>query len=93
MKKQKAPFKKPELETTPFGDKDFMPIGKHAGKALANVPASWLLWWKSRIDEQNTSLGGPLLRLKLYIEDNHSLLIDEKKKEDQQKIENKNEKN
>jgi len=29
-------------------DDDLMPFGKHKGKAMANVPASWLVWfWES----------------------------------------------
>lgn len=28
----------------PFEDNDLMPFGKHKGKAMANVPADYLLW-------------------------------------------------
>lgn len=26
-------------------DNDLMPFGKHKGKKMANVPASWLVWF------------------------------------------------
>lgn len=63
-----------------FGDKDFMPFGKHQGKALANVPATYLLWWYNKIMEQNTVIGGIYMRLKLYVEENLDLLKAEKDK-------------
>lgn len=30
--------------TAPLTDRDLMPFGKYRGKALANVPAAYLLW-------------------------------------------------
>ena len=70
----------------PFTDKDLMPFGKYQGIALANVPATYLLWWYNKITEQNTSLGGNYLRLKLYVAD----VLDLLKKEAQKEINTKN---
>lgn len=49
-----------------FDDKSIMPFGQHKGKALANVPASYLL----HAYDQNWLYGG----LKKYVEDNKAVL-------------------
>lgn len=47
----------------PMTDQSLMPFGKHKGKALANVPAHYLLW----LYENAENLRNPL---KAYIEEN-----------------------
>jgi uncharacterized protein (DUF3820 family) len=42
---------------TTYTDKSLMPFGKHKGTALANVPASYLLWI---YDQPNFDKGSPL---------------------------------
>lgn len=44
-----------------------MPFGKHKGTALANVPASYLLWWNGENETPTTETGKAL---KAYILDN-----------------------
>lgn len=52
----------PEI-TQPFTDDSIMPFGKHKGKAMANIPARYLLW----LHENATDLRGPV---KGYIDAN-----------------------
>lgn len=58
---------------TQYTDKTLMPFGKHKDTALANVPASYLLWCLREMK----NLSAPL---KAYIEDNKELLEKEEKK-------------
>ena len=52
-----------------FTDNTLMPFGKHRGKAMANIPAAYLLWLKNAgIDHQG---------VKQYIIDNEDCLIKE----------------
>lgn len=53
-------------------DTDLMPFGKHQGKALANVPADYLLWLyrEGKVNKE----------IKQYIEDNLDVLKKEAKK-------------
>jgi len=53
-----------------MNDNTPMPFGIHKGKALANVPGSYLLWLL-----ENDKCQGDL---KIYIEDNYDLLKSEK---------------
>lgn len=55
-----------------YTDKTLMPFGEHRGKALANVPASYLLWCLRELPK----LSPPL---KAYIEENKALLEKEAK--------------
>ena len=55
-----------------YTDKTLMPFGEHKGKALANVPASYLLWCLDEIK----NLSPPL---KVYIEENKDGLTKEAK--------------
>ena len=56
----------------PMTDQSLMPFGKYKGKALANVPAHYLMWlW------ENTDLRDPL---KTYIYNNLDVIKDEIKK-------------
>lgn len=55
-----------------FTDKTLMPFGQYKGEALANVPASYLLWIYD-----NVTLSEPL---KEYIKDNLTALKQEAKK-------------
>lgn len=50
-----------------------MPFGKHKGTALANVPASYLLWIYDNLDLRDD--------LKDYITENYQQLEAEKEKE------------
>lgn len=52
----------------PYDDTTILTWGKHYGKALANVPASWLLWAYKNTDLQSDMF------LKEYIENNMQLL-------------------
>lgn len=54
-------------------DEDIMPFGKHEGKKLANVPASYLLW----LLEQGCNHGG----VRRYIEENKTVLETEVKRQ------------
>lgn len=60
-----------------FTDSTLMPFGRHQGKKLANVPASYLLWAYN-----NLQLLAPL---KEYIEDNMKALETEKRKEEEER--------
>lgn len=54
-------------------DTDLMPIGKqYLGKAMANVPEDYLLWfWGEKFEELRAGLlYGDTLLVMLYIEDN-----------------------
>lgn len=53
-----------------MNDNSIMPFGKHKGKPLLEVPASYLLWWADQSPEHNAEL------LK-YINDNRRHLEDE----------------
>lgn len=60
------------MSNTPMTDESLMPFGKHKGKAMANVPAHYLLWlW------ENADLRDPL---KAYISENLEVIKDEIKK-------------
>lgn len=54
-------------------DKDEMPFGKHQGEALANVPASYLIWCYETFKTMRPDL-------KEYIEDNLTALQAEVKR-------------
>lgn len=56
-----------------LNDKSPMPFGKHKGTALANVPASYLLWIYDNLDLRDD--------LKDYITENYQQLEAEKEKE------------
>jgi uncharacterized protein (DUF3820 family) len=56
----------------PFDDKTPMPFGKYQGKAMANVPAQYLIW----LIENNKAHG----ELRKYIENNMEVLNKEIKK-------------
>lgn len=59
-----------------FTDNSIMAFGLHKGKALANVPASYLLYLRNQPTWDRTS---PLGR---YIEDNLKVLETQKKNDD-----------
>lgn len=48
-----------------------MPFGKHKGKALANVPTEWLLWYNEFSTNQHPSL-------MQYIRENMVILLQER---------------
>jgi hypothetical protein len=57
--------------SAPMTDKSIMPFGKHAGKKLEQVPASYLLWF----DEQDWSHKYP--KLEAYVAKHRELLEDQ----------------
>ncbi len=57
--------------TMTYNDNTIIPFGKHKGKALANVPASYLIW----LLDNGKCFGA----LKDYIEDNIDVLQKEVK--------------
>lgn len=59
-----------------FDDNSKLWFGKHVGKELANVPASYLLWWYNENSESATGrpLYGVSARLEEYIDDNMDVL-------------------
>lgn len=54
----------------PFTDNSIMPFGMHKGKAMANVPANYLLW----LNEQSVTHS----QLKEYIKNNLDVLRSQK---------------
>lgn len=56
----------------PFTDRDKMTFGKHVGKKLEQVPASYLLWLGDQIGLNKTQP-----RLYAYIQKNRELLEDQ----------------
>lgn len=56
-----------------YTDKSIMPFGKYRGKALANIPAEYLIWLEANIKKLD---GG----LKTYIRDNMEVLKSEVEK-------------
>lgn len=52
-------------------DNTIMPFGKHKGKALANVPTEWLLWYNEFSTNQHPSL-------MQYIRENMVILLQER---------------
>lgn len=63
-----------------FTDETLMPFGKHQGKKLANVPASYLLWLEDQIKPKAPNKRTLNEKLLLeYIEDNRDVLIKENK--------------
>lgn len=49
-----------------FNDQSLMPFGKHQGKKMEDVPASYLLWlWNDDVQHPD---------VRAYIEDNMSVL-------------------
>jgi uncharacterized protein (DUF3820 family) len=57
---------------TEFTDSTPMPFGKHKGKAMANVPAVYLLW----LHQQGCSHDG----IRKYISENYEALMQEAEK-------------
>lgn len=66
----------------PMTDESLMPFGKYKGKAMANVPAYYLLW----VWENVNPLRDPL---KTYIETNLDVIKEEVKRSQQKKNANK----
>jgi uncharacterized protein (DUF3820 family) len=63
-------------------DESPMPFGKHKGKKLSEVPASYLLWC---YDQPGMNNNWP--QLLSYIEDNLETLTDQKVEEDEERKE------
>lgn len=61
-------------EERTFTHDDLMPFGKHKGKKLRDVPASYLLWWQDQEPEK-------FLGLLAYIVEHEEELIKSKKDE------------
>ena len=61
-----------------LGDNDLMPFGLYKGKAMANVPASYLKWVKDEVKKND--LTKPVLK---YIKKNWDAIEIELKKESQ----------
>lgn len=55
-------------------DNTIMWFGEHRDKAIANVPASWLVWWDNQNPSRSDTKGKAL---KKYIADNISQLTAE----------------
>lgn len=51
-------------------DNSLMPFGKHKGTAMANVPASYLLWLKNNVEKVDSAVLE-------YINDNLDVLRNE----------------
>ena len=47
-------------------------FGAHKGKALANVPEGWLMWWYNNCNRER--LTGPSLGLLNYIKENIKII-------------------
>jgi len=60
------------------GDKDRMPFGKYNGKTMEEVPAGYLLWLDTELEEQ-TLLNEAQQAVREYIDDNRSVLESESK--------------
>lgn len=56
----------------PLKDTDKLTFGKHKGKYLIEVPASWLLWYRDNVKF------GKDLALLAYIEENLDVLLQER---------------
>lgn len=67
-------------------DESVLTFGAHKGKALANVPAYYLLWILDNFRDWHRQPG-----LKKYIQANEKLLLEEKRKEEEKRF-NKNNK-
>jgi hypothetical protein len=61
-----------------LGDKDRMPFGKYNGKTMEEVPAGYLLWLDTELEEQ-TLLNEAQQAVREYIDDNRSVLESESK--------------
>jgi len=61
-----------------LGDKDWMPFGKYNGKTMEEVPAGYLLWLDTELEEQ-TLLNEAQQAVREYIDDNRSVLESESK--------------
>lgn len=61
-------------------DESKMPFGKHKGKSMEDVPASYLMWLRDQFDDQTKS-GIPLKAqqqaIRDYIADNEDVLVKE----------------
>lgn len=60
-------------------DESIMPFGKHKGKEMANVPASYLLWIYDEWTLPNPRFGFVHQEVKAYIEVNLDVLKKEVK--------------
>jgi uncharacterized protein (DUF3820 family) len=60
-------------------DESIMPFGKHKGKEMANVPASYLLWIYDEWTLPNPRFGFVHQEVKTYIEENLDVLKKEVK--------------
>ncbi len=60
-------------------DESIMPFGKHKGKEMANVPASYLLWIYDEWTLPNPRFGFAHQEVKAYIEENLEVLKKEVK--------------
>lgn len=60
-------------------DESIMPFGKHKGKEMANVPASYLLWIYDEWTLPNPRFGFVHQEVKAYIEKNMDVLRKEVK--------------
>ena len=60
-------------------DESIMPFGKHKGKEMANVPASYLLWIYDEWTLTNPRFGFVHQEVKAYIEENLDVLKKEVK--------------
>lgn len=60
-------------------DESIMPFGKHKGKEMANVPASYLLWIYDEWTLPNPRFGFVHQEVKEYIEENLDVLKKEVK--------------
>lgn len=60
-------------------DESIMPFGKHKGKEMANVPASYLLWIYDEWTLPNPRFGFVHKEVKAYIEENLDVLKKEVK--------------
>jgi len=61
-----------------LGDKDRMPFGKYNGKTMEEVPAGYLLWLDTELEEQ-TLRNEAQQAVREYIDDNRSVLESESK--------------
>ena len=64
-------------------DTDLMPFGKHQGKVMANVPASYLVWAHGAITRNKKTAD-----VLDYIKDNLDAIYMELKKEEMENLKN-----
>lgn len=67
-----------------FTDESLMPIGKHKGKKLGNVPVGWFEWFKH--NNEGKTLYGDWKMLMDYINENWDVMEVELEREETNRI-------